>query len=227
MASVWGENLCQETLEGLSYWIPPLASVIAHSQESTDGFYVPERTFFGQTQSREVSTQLWDDDNQRRYATIALVLSTELDGGVRESIFRLPNMTGKEWIYKQERAFPLPFFATFRLMAAPPLGRWCAKCGREHGPGNRCTLGQMEDPNGFGPCHYAFCTTKRTHALKVCMVLNNRCTRCLYRGHQRNGRCGRVGANLKIFENSANHGYVTSNRCRIGEPATDSTPLSG
>jgi hypothetical protein len=151
MASVWGENFCQETSEGLSYWKNPLASVIAHSQESTDGFHMPGRTFFGQTQPREESNQLWDDDNQRRYATIALVLSTELDGGVRESIFPLPNTTRKECIYKQERTFPLPFYATFGLMAAPPLGRRWAKCGREHGPGNRCTLGQMEDPNRFGP----------------------------------------------------------------------------
>jgi hypothetical protein len=46
------------------------------------------------------------------------------------------------------------------------------------------------------------------------MVLNNRCTGRHYRGHQRDGRCGWVGANLEIFENSANHGYVMSNRYR-------------
>jgi hypothetical protein len=46
------------------------------------------------------------------------------------------------------------------------------------------------------------------------MVLNNRCTRCLYRGHQKNGRCKWVKANLEIFENLAKHGYVTGNRNR-------------
>jgi hypothetical protein len=46
------------------------------------------------------------------------------------------------------------------------------------------------------------------------MVLNNRCTRCLYRGHQKNGRCAWVGADLEIFENLAKHGYVTGNRNR-------------
>jgi hypothetical protein len=121
-------------------------------------------------------------------------------GRVRESIFRLPNKTRKEWIYKQEKALPLPFYATFG-MAAPTLRRQCARCGQEHGPGNRCILGQMDDPNGVEPCQYALCTTKGTHALKVCMLLNNRCTRCLYRGHQKNGRCGWVGANLEIFKN--------------------------
>jgi hypothetical protein len=210
IASVWRENICQEASKGLSYWNSLFANVLAHSQESTDGFHMPGRTFFGQIQPSEVSTQLRDNNNRRRYATIALVLSTELDGGVRESIFRLPNTTRKEWIYKQERAFPLPFYATFGLMAEPPLGRRCAKCGREHGPGNRCTLRQMEYPNGFGPCHYAFCTTKGTHALKVCMVLNNKCTRCLYRGHQRNDRCTSQATGTGI-----------------GEPGTDSTPLSG
>jgi hypothetical protein len=93
MASVWDGNLCQETSEGLLYWNAPLAGVMAHLQESTDGFHVPGRTFFGQTQPKEVLTQIWDDNNQRRYATIALILSPELDGGVRESIFHLPNTT--------------------------------------------------------------------------------------------------------------------------------------
>jgi hypothetical protein len=46
------------------------------------------------------------------------------------------------------------------------------------------------------------------------MVLNNRCTRCLYREHQKNGRCEWVKANLEIFENLAKHGYVTGNRNR-------------
>jgi hypothetical protein len=93
MASVWGENPCQEILEGLSYWNAQLVSVIAHLQESTDGFHEPGRTFFGQTQPTEVSTQLSDNNKQRRYTTIALVLSTELEGGVREGLFRLLNTT--------------------------------------------------------------------------------------------------------------------------------------
>jgi hypothetical protein len=46
------------------------------------------------------------------------------------------------------------------------------------------------------------------------MVLNNRCTLCLYRGHQKNGRCQWVQENLAKFENSAECGYVTSNRNR-------------
>jgi hypothetical protein len=95
IVSVWNENLWQEALEGSSYWNPLLANILAHSQEPTDGLHVPGRTFFGQIQPGEVSTQLHDDDNRRRYARIALVLSTELDGGVRESIFRLPNTTRK------------------------------------------------------------------------------------------------------------------------------------
>jgi hypothetical protein len=95
IASVWNDNLWQEALEGSSYWNPPLANVLAHLQEPTDGLHVPGRTFFGQVQPGEALTQLWDDDNRRRYATFALVLATELDGGVRESIFRLPNTTRK------------------------------------------------------------------------------------------------------------------------------------
>jgi hypothetical protein len=93
MVSVWGENYSQETSKGLSYWNAPLASVNAHLQESTDGFPVQGRTFFGQTQLKEASTQLWDDNNQRRYTMIALILAAELDGGERKSVFRLPNKT--------------------------------------------------------------------------------------------------------------------------------------
>jgi hypothetical protein len=52
MASVWGENLRQGASEGLSYWNAPLARVIAHSQESTDGFHVPGRTFFGENTTK-------------------------------------------------------------------------------------------------------------------------------------------------------------------------------
>jgi hypothetical protein len=84
IALVWNDNLWQEALEGSSYWNPPLANVLAHSQ-------VTGRTFFGQVQPGKTSNQLWEDDNRRIYATVALVLATELDGGVRESIFRLPN----------------------------------------------------------------------------------------------------------------------------------------
>jgi hypothetical protein len=36
----------------------------------------------------------------------------------------------------------------------------------------------------------------------------------LQRSHQKNGKCGWVGANLEIFDNSAKHGYVTGNRNR-------------
>jgi hypothetical protein len=90
---------------------------------------MPGRTFFGQVQLGEALTRLQDDDNRRQYATFALVLATELDGGVRENIFGLPNMTREEWIHTQEKAFPLPFYATFGLMAVPPLGRQCARCG--------------------------------------------------------------------------------------------------
>jgi hypothetical protein len=66
IVSVWNDNLWQEALENLSYWSPPLANVLAYSQEPTDGLQVPGRTFFGQVQPGEGSTRLQDDDNRRR-----------------------------------------------------------------------------------------------------------------------------------------------------------------
>jgi hypothetical protein len=96
IASVLNYNLSQEASEGSSYWNPPLANVLALSQEPTDGLYVPGRTFFGQVQPGEALTRLWDDNNRRRYATFALVLAAELEGEVSESIFCILNMTRKE-----------------------------------------------------------------------------------------------------------------------------------
>jgi hypothetical protein len=79
--------------KSLSYWNPPLANGLAYSQEPRDGLHVPGWTFFGQVQPGEASSQLWVDDNRRRYVTIALVLATELDRVVRDSCLYFQDLT--------------------------------------------------------------------------------------------------------------------------------------
>jgi hypothetical protein len=87
----------------------------------------------------------------------------------------------------------------------------------EHGRDGNCVIGteERELPGDYARCQYPFCRDKGKHAALLCPTLNRRCLACFFRGHDReSGRCGQVAANLAIFETSAHHGYVTSNRIR-------------
>jgi hypothetical protein len=80
------------------------------------------------------------------------------------------------------KAFPLPFYASFRLMAAPPLGRRCAKCGREHKEDD-CVYdgkGGADRAEAYKGCNYLFCDARGEHSHKVCPTLNHRCGNCLF-----------------------------------------------
>jgi hypothetical protein len=136
-------------------------------------------------------------------------------------------MTVREWIGINMKAFPLPFYAAFWLMAAPPLGKRCKTCWKDHG-GEVCAFsgldGQPGDP--FAGCDYAFCDNRRKHTRKVCPTLNHRCGSCLFRGHRAESkRCGQVDANLAIFEYQAGHGFVTANRTRNWGAANGFRPV--
>jgi hypothetical protein len=73
-----------------------------------------------------------DKEGRRCYATIAFVMA---EGKQREA-FKIPMMRVQEWIEINLKAFPLPFYATFGLMAAPPLGPNCKTCRKEHDDDN-------------------------------------------------------------------------------------------
>jgi hypothetical protein len=139
------------------------------------------------------------------------------DGEVKQrTTFKINQMTVTEWIGINMKAFPLPFYASFGLMAAPPLGTRCRTCRKIHGR-EVCTFqGINRKPgNSLAGCDYAFCDDKGKHARKVCPTLNHRCSSCLYRGHRAESkRCGQFDANLATFEYQAGHGFVTANRTR-------------
>jgi hypothetical protein len=69
-----------------------------------------------------------DKEGRRCYATIAFVIA---EGKQREA-FKIPMMRVQEWVEINLKAFPLPFYASFGLMAAPPLKLNCGTCGKEH-----------------------------------------------------------------------------------------------
>jgi hypothetical protein len=106
------------------------------------------------------------------------------------------------------KAFPLPFYASFGLMAAPPLGKRCRTCGKIHGREVCAFQGINRKPgDSLAGCNYAFCDDKGKHARKVCPTLNHRCSSCLYRSHRAESkRCGQFDANLATFEYQAGLG---------------------
>jgi hypothetical protein len=77
--------------------------------------------------------------------TFAFIMATDRDGTVRgREDFKIPGMTRQEWIRAQGKRLTLPFYATFGLLAAPPLGKRCPMCAMEHGRDGDCVIGTEE-----------------------------------------------------------------------------------
>jgi hypothetical protein len=175
-------------------------------------------TWFGESPAGPRDDDPTDKDGHKCYATIAFVVA----GRKQREQFKIPMMTTQEWIEINLKAFPLPFYATFGLLAAPPLGPNCEACGKEHVNGEECEFVKINNVkpqrfvgSSYQPCNYPFCEARGQHVIKVCPELNHRCERCLFRGHSKAAdRCNQVQANLATFEAAAMHGYVTKNRMR-------------
>jgi hypothetical protein len=137
------------------------------------------------------------------------------DEEVRQRMtFKIGQMTVREWIGIKMKAFPLPLYAAFGLMAAPPFGTRGRTCGKIHGREECAFDGINGQPgNSLAGCDYTFCDDKGEQAKKVCPTLNHCCSSCLYRGHRaKSKRCGQYDANLASFDYQAGHGFVTANR---------------
>jgi hypothetical protein len=173
---------------------------------------------FGQAEPSADRHDLYDGNGNRCYVTLAFVMARDRDGTIRErEEFKIPGMTRQEWIRAQGKRYTLPFYAKFGLLAAPPLGKRCTRCAKEHGSEGDCVIGTEggELPGAYAGGLYTFCKDKGKHAAKMCPTLNRRCPACLFKGHDKEtGRCGQVAANLATFKTSMRHGYVTSNRTR-------------
>ena len=93
-------------------------------------------TWFGERPAGPGDDDPADKDGHKCYATIAFVVA----GRKQREQFKIPMMTTQEWIEINLKAFPLPFYATFGLLAAPPLGPNCEACGKEHTNGEECKI---------------------------------------------------------------------------------------
>jgi hypothetical protein len=85
-------------------------------------------SWFGERAAGPSDSEPTDKEGRRCYATVAFVIA---EGKQREA-FKIPRMRVQEWVEINLKAFPLPFYASFGLMAAPPLGPRCGTCGKEH-----------------------------------------------------------------------------------------------
>jgi hypothetical protein len=172
-------------------------------------------SWFGERAAGPSDDEPTDKEGRRCYATVAFVIS---EGKQREA-FKIPRMRVQEWVEINLKAFPLPFYASFGLMAAPPLGLNCGTCRKEHDKDD-CKFVTIPEGNirpqgtfvgsAFQACNYPFCAARGRHTIKVCPELNHRCERCLFRGHSKESeRCHQVQPNLATFEAAAMHGFVT------------------
>jgi hypothetical protein len=122
-------------------------------------------THFGQMEAEPTSINIRDKNGHRRYITIAYALAIDKNESVRldaEVSFKIPGLSRVEWINAQGKAWPLPFYAAFGLLAAPPLGKRCRRCASEHGRDDNCVFGQKKgEHGGTAECMYPFCDKKR------------------------------------------------------------------
>jgi hypothetical protein len=141
-------------------------------------------SWFGERAAGPSDDEPTDKEGRRCYATIAFVIA---EGKQREA-FKIPMMRVQEWIEINLKAFPLPFYATFGLMAAPPPGPNCGTCGKEH----NCEFVTIPEGNirpqgtyvgsSYQACKYAI---------------------------RESERCHQIQPNLATFEAAAMHGFVT------------------
>jgi hypothetical protein len=128
-------------------------------------------SYFGFEEAGPESDKVLDAEGNRRYSTVAFAIAKPMrDGEVKQrTTFKIDQMTVTEWIGIKMKAFPLLFYASFGLMAAPPLGTRCRTCGKIHGR-EVCPFQGINGKPGdsLAGCDYAFCDDKGKHAKKVC-----------------------------------------------------------
>jgi hypothetical protein len=130
-------------------------------------------SWFGEKAAGPRDDKPTDKNGRRCYATVAFVIA----GGKQRETFKILKMRVEEWVEINLKAFPLPFYALFRLMAAPRLGLRCGTCGKEHRKED-CEFVAVPEckirPQGifvgstFQACNYLFCATRGRQAIKVC-----------------------------------------------------------
>jgi hypothetical protein len=106
-------------------------AIMASAEQTKPG----NPSYFGLEEAGPESDKVLDSEGNRRSSTVAFAVAKQMrDGEVKQrTMFKIDQMTVREWIGINMKAFPLPFYASFGLMAAPPLGMRCRTRGKIHG----------------------------------------------------------------------------------------------
>jgi hypothetical protein len=116
--------------------------------------------YLGEEEAGPESDAITDKDGKHRYGTVAVAIAGHYKKGdiKMRTAFKIQKMTVNQWVEINFKASPLPFYASFGLMAPPPLERRCAKCGREHKEGD-CVYdhkGSADGAEAYKGCNYLF-----------------------------------------------------------------------
>jgi hypothetical protein len=152
--------------------------------------------------------------------TIAAALTRdEIDYSVVQewSPFKVPDIQRGEWIMAMIRDHKTAMHTANKLLLNPALDWHCPRCTKIHDKHHRrftteeCRVIREEGPiQGFKTCNYVYCSELPLHARRYCPKINLR-----RRGHaEEDNVCGATDANLTIFEEAADLGWVTENRFR-------------
>jgi hypothetical protein len=118
-------------------------------------------------------------------------------------------------------------------MLYPSLEDHCPRCTQIHDKGQRrfsgefCAVLSAKGPfPGFLACKYVYCSMLPKHARIYCPKINLRSFDCLHQGHAASDKvCKATDANLAIFEEAANLGFVTRNRFQTEGAAAGYYPI--
>jgi hypothetical protein len=127
-----------------------------------------------------------------------------------------------DWINAMIKDHKLAKHTANALLLYPSLESHCPRCTEIHDPRHRnfssvvCIFlsgRELQDMGGFLPCKYIYCATQPMYARKYCPRINLICFNCMHRGHAKvDNVCLVVDINLALFEDSADAGWVTTNR---------------
>jgi hypothetical protein len=161
--------------------------------------------------------------NLETYA--AALMRDQIDDNIvlEWSPFQVEDIEIGAWITEMIRDHKVTKHTANALLLYPSLKGHCPRCTQIHDKGHRkfsaetCVVLNAGGPlEGFLPCKYVYCKLLPIHARVYCPKINLRCFSCLHRGHaEEDNVCKAVEANLTIFEETANLGWVTKNRFRV------------
>jgi hypothetical protein len=147
--------------------------------------------------------------------------------------FVLPDIKRGNWITSMITDHRVAKHTANTLILYPSLEDQCPRCTQIHIKGHRrfssefCVLLSAKGPlPGFLACKYVYCSMLPKHTRIYCPKINLWCFDYLHRGHAASDKvCKAKDANLAIFEEAANLGFVTRNRFRTEGAAAGYYPI--